>query len=331
MQRDELFFQLLRLSLGQTVEIAATPDDEEWQWLHQTATRQSLLGVLWLGIQRLAQEQQPPMTLSLQWASEAERISGLNQLLNTEAARLTQLFAQLGRRTAILKGQANARLYPEPQSRQPGDIDIWVEGGRESVLTMLTELGMMPDDQELATSYHHVHLSPTEDGVTVEIHFRPSSGNFNPMTNRRLQRWLEKEIADTIPSSTGDGEFNSPSVRFALVMQLAHIQRHFLASGVGLRQVCDYYYLLQTATADDRHFVAKNLRRFGLRNIGGALMWVLGETLHLDKALRQHLCSHRQLWLFCPQLAARPVATFPVQQAPTAEADAIRRQGNDVG
>ena len=31
--------------------------------------------------------------------------------------------------TAILKGQANARLYPDKHARQPGDVDIWVEGG----------------------------------------------------------------------------------------------------------------------------------------------------------------------------------------------------------
>ena len=38
---------------------------------------------------------------------------------------------------AILKGQANARLYPDKFSRETGDIDIWVEGGRESVLALL--------------------------------------------------------------------------------------------------------------------------------------------------------------------------------------------------
>lgn len=30
-----------------------------------------------------------------------------------------------GHRTAILKGQANARLYPDKYARQPGDIDIF--------------------------------------------------------------------------------------------------------------------------------------------------------------------------------------------------------------
>ena len=36
--------------------------------------------------------------------------------------------------TFTLKGQANARLYPDKLSRQPGDIDLWVEGGYKSVV-----------------------------------------------------------------------------------------------------------------------------------------------------------------------------------------------------
>lgn len=90
-------------------------------------------------------------------------------------------------------------------------------------------------------SYHHVHLPENEQGVTVEAHFRPSSGNFNPITNRRLQLWLKKEILSATMVEEG---FCVPSIRFALVMQLAHIQRHFLGGGIGLRHVCDYYWLL---------------------------------------------------------------------------------------
>ena len=144
-------------------------------------------------------------------------------------------------------------------------------------------------------AYHHAHLPKNEKGVEVEIHFRPSSGHFSPITNRRLQQWLEQEIQHTELSPEG---FYVPSVRFALVMQLAHIQRHFLGEGVGLRQVCDYYWLLQNATDDDRQCVSAQLRRLGLLHAAGALMWVLGKVLHLPK--EQMLCkpdSYRGEWM----------------------------------
>ena len=286
-QCDDKFYQLLRLSLRLTRELPVETDAETWQQLYHTAVRQSLVGVCYQGVCLMPEGNRPPVETALQWATQAETIRGMNGLLYQEAARLTQQFAEKGRRTAILKGQTNARLYPDPYSRQPGDIDIWVEGGKESVLALL------PDHP--TASYHHVHLPTDEKGVVVEIHFRPASGNHNPLTNRRLQRWLEQEILTAEMVEEG---FCVPSVRFALVMQLAHIQRHFLSGGIGLRHICDYFLLLQQASPEDRQTIAPLLKPFGLAHTAGALMWVLAEVLQLEE---EKMCckkdSGRGEWL----------------------------------
>ena len=285
-QLDEKLFALVRAAMnGDAFEAPLTDDD--WRWLYKTAVRQSMLGVCYM------ERSDMPKDVAINWVTKAEMIKGLNALQYQEAARLTKLFAEAGRRSAILKGQANARLYPDSFLRQPGDIDIWVEGGKESVKALLADMHLIsPEDAE---SYHHVHLAPNEQGVIVEVHFRPSSGNFNPFTNRRLQQWLEQEIPHTTAVEQG---FNVPSVRFALMMQLAHVQRHFLAGGIGLRHICDYYMLLKNSTEEDRREVASHLDSFGLRHGAAALMWVLREVLHLDEALM--LCqpdSYRGKWM----------------------------------
>ena len=261
----------------------AYPSDDDWQKLYQMARQQSLVGVLYM----VASRQRMPLEIAMQWASEAEQLRGLNHLMNDQAAMLTEEFRSKGLRTVILKGQANARLYPDPLSRQPGDIDIWAEGGRKKVMALLGVKSTL--------SYHHVHLPANEKGVVVEVHFRPSSGNYNPLTNRRLQRWLEQEI---LPATKVEENFYVPSIRFALVMQLSHIQRHFLSSGVGLRQVCDYYQLLRHASEEELREVAVLIAPFGLRHIGEALMWVLREIFGLEDGLM--LCaqdSYRGEWL----------------------------------
>lgn len=117
--------------------------DDEWRWLYKEATRQSLLGVCYVNRADM------PKDLAMCWAPAVETIRGLNKLLNGEAARLTRLFADQGRKATILKGQANARLYPDPYLRQPGDIDIWVEGGRDSVIALLDEMHILSDDNML--------------------------------------------------------------------------------------------------------------------------------------------------------------------------------------
>ena len=279
----ENFFALLRLGLGMEgqapSEFSLTP--EEWAMLYEMATRQSVLGVAYAGIQRLPKDAQPPMELAFQWASEAETICGHNRLVNGVAARLTELFAAEGRRSAILKGPANARLYPDPGMRQCGDIDIWVEGGRAEIESLLLKKGMLhvPDSSvPRPESSHHFHLPEPIDGVEVEVHFRPSSGNQNPFSNARLQKFLESELENPVQTDAG---FWSPSVRFALVMQLAHIQRHLLTSGIGFRQLVDYLVLLKCSSAADRDFVSSRLRCFGLNRTAGALMWVLRYRLGL--------------------------------------------------
>jgi hypothetical protein len=299
-QSNQLFFSLLRTAMTDE-PFEPVSSAQEWSELYEMADRQSVMGVCYTALSRLSGEQKPPLDLMMQWMGEAETIRGLNELQNHEAARLTRLFSEQGRKTAILKGQANARLYPDKLSRQVGDIDIWVEGGHESVVALLTKMGLIDGlgkrmaEGKALDSYHHIHIPPTKQGVIVEVHFRPSSGNRNPVTNRRLQEWLEQEIQNTTSVEQG---FNVPSVRFALMMQLAHIQRHFLAGGIGLRHICDYYLLLQNSTAEDRREVASRLKAFGLQPIADALMWLLGEVLHLDEAMM--LCegeSYRGEWL----------------------------------
>ena len=300
----QVFFGLLRLAVSGTPYEVSPMTDEDWAVLYRMAHQQSLKGLLYAAVSQLPTGQHPPMELAMQWISEAEANRGMNDLQNHEAARLTKLFGDAGRRTAILKGQANARLYPDKLSRQPGDIDIWVEGGRESVIDLLISMGLLDEKPTISnagkrdkatTSYHHAHLPATKDGIAVEVHYRPSSGNFNPWTNRPLQAWLEREIQQTTLVEEG---FYVPSTRFAMMMQLAHIQRHFLGGGIGMRHVCDYYLLLQNATEADRKEVAARLRSFGLHQTAGALMWVLGEVLQLRAELM--ICptdSYRGEWM----------------------------------
>lgn len=280
------FFSFLRLALnGGPLEVDLV--EEDWESLLYLSQRQSLSGVVW----PVVKNQKLPLDIAFQWIGLAERIRGLNELQNKEAARLTRVFEEAGRKSVILKGQANARLYPDRLTRHPGDIDIWVEGGRESVLELLIGLGLLNERPTIANvgkknkataTNHHIQLPAAKDGVGVEVHFRPSSGNFSPWTNRRLQEWLEREILSVIMVEEG---FNVPSIRFALVMQLSHIQRHFLREGVGMRQICDYYWLLRNSISEDRQEVSGVLGRFGLRRTAGALMWLLGETLRLDDEL----------------------------------------------
>ena len=314
---ENLFFELLQLALGIREGLSRRLTVEEWRKVYEEAKRQSLIGVMFCAVERMPQEWRPEAGLLMEWIGWTARIEELNLLMDREAARLTSLFEAEGLRTAILKGQANARLYKSAthdlkettgdtvrlaNRRQPGDIDIWVDGGREKVVETLVKTGLVSKREDVAegfcpgkamTAYHHVHLPMNENGITVEVHFRPSSGNFNKITNRRLQRYL----SETMDEWRTEKGFNVPSRRFALVMQLAHIQRHFFDGGIGMRQLVDYYFLLKESTVE-ADVTETLLRRLGLRRIAGAVMWVIQEVFCLDRQLM--LCEpdeRRGKWL----------------------------------
>lgn len=302
----EVFFALLRLSLqgdavptsskNKAIESKAFPfteplTAEQWEQLFVLSKKQALMGVIYRGVQRLPASLQPPQELKDKWSKVAIRIMANNSLMNGTAAKLTQIFAERGRRTVILKGQANALLYPEPLLRQAGDIDILVEGGRGSVLKLLKEMGVMEGVGIDEISNLHVHLSstkfdesPTRKGISVEIHFVPTYNN-SPFTTRAMCKFLAREISKPGAVNLSVGGFNCPPMTFALVMQLSHLSKHFYDEGIGLRQLADYHQLLIHSTEADRALVRKNLKNFGLHHIAGATMYVLSEIFKSPKDL----------------------------------------------
>lgn len=296
--KTESLYEMLRIAMG--VESPKLSDFSkfeacEWEILYDEALKQLLAAVVFSVIDKLPQNQRPSRQQIFQWALDAETVKGHNLFLNKEAARLTKIFAVQGWKSVILKGPANARLYPNPYLRQTGDIDIWVDADRESIVELIKKSGFKVDEVYFL-SEHHIKFT-SDCGAIVEAHYKPSSGNFNPITSRRLLSFLEKEIQTS--EFTPEG-FYVPSIKFALVMQLAHIQHHFFAGGIGLRQLVDYFVLLEHSTRQDRYEIKVCLKKFGLHNICEAVMWILGHILNLDPS--KMLCEPSE-WLGKKMLA----------------------------
>lgn len=275
------------------------PSIKDWNALFLFMQQQALLGVGFRGIERMKEAGvDVPRDVVLKWYAVNEQIRQRNVDMNQKCARLTQLFESEEHRTAILKGQANARLYSDSFSRQSGDIDIYVDGGYEKVVSLLQRMGMVDSSNigeyehegEATRTYHHIHLPTNGQGIDVEIHFRPSSGVWNPFANKRLQQFLEGEIAQE--NELVEEGFRVPTLLFALIMQLAHIQQHLFDMGVGLRQIMDYYYLLRHRMDSGAYVEISEqlLKKVGLWKMARAMMWV-----------QQHLFGLEPQYMIAPE------------------------------
>ena len=275
---DAIFCQLLQIALGVTHDFPYTPNENEWQSLFQMAKQQCVLGVAYNAIPLLPQGSRPPRKITLNWSGAAETMRGANRLINQEAARYTGLFAERGLRSAILKGPANARLYPDPLSRQAGDIDIWVSEKREQLNSLLMDMGLVSGLKTVKQTSMHISFQG-ENGIHIEVHFHVADVL---RRKKEFQKLLNAELEDTTITPEG---FYSPSIRFALIMQLAHLYGHCYSGGIGLKQYMDYFILLMHSTEADRAFARQQIQRFHLVHACAAIMSVLEKVFALPRGL----------------------------------------------
>ena len=274
-----LFVELIQVALSFKTSLSYVPSDEDWQEAYQLAEKQALIGLLFSAIEILNEKGEtaiPPMSLFYQWTGLMLNTETQNKRLNEAAEHLTRIFKNGGLRCCVLKGQGIARLYQQPLRRQPGDIDLWVEGGRERVLKFLKDsyfgLGKVV--------IHHVDARII-DGVETEIHFIPVY-SCNPFLHHRLQRYFRQHADEQFSNIDKELGFAYPILRFNAVYILAHIYMHFLYEGIGLRQIVDYYYVLKNLDDEGRNQAMSDIKKVGLQKFAGAVMFVLQRVCGMD-------------------------------------------------
>lgn len=251
------------------------------------AKKQSLVGVCFAALQRLGADADEGFARIgmnemqyLTWMGMAAKIQQRNEIVNHQCVALQKRLSDDGLSSVILKGQGIGQLYGTLRGlRQSGDIDVWISGCREKTLSYVQKVS--PTNE---VTWLHTQLKIFEE-TEVEIHFMPTYMRC-PWLNRRLQKWIKNyEGFDKF----GVNEcIKVPSIEFNLVFLLLHIFRHLLGEGVGLRQVMDYYYVLQqpqgifcgSSRNDDTLKLLKQLR---LQRFASGLMWVMHEVFGLKR------------------------------------------------
>ena len=260
-----------------------------------------------------------PETLYLNWMGMAAQINMKNELVNRQCVEVQKRLAAEGFRSSILKGQGIAALYrlhendndpsassgtnencrqggsinPKPSTinlsgfRQSGDIDIYVDCGREKAIEYARSV-----QGDVDWDYKHLHLNVFED-TAVEMHYVPEVF-LNLRKNRKLQKWFREnqkmifneneDVNENDPSAGSgtslSGEMVCPSVEFNLFYILLHTYRHFLYEGVGMRQLMDYYFVLRASNsnADSNANLIALLKEFGMTRFASGVMWIMAHV-----------------------------------------------------
>ena len=242
------FFAFLKYCLGSKKDMSRVIAGMDWQELYSFASKQALLGLCFDGIERLGKEypeelKQNPIgrELLMTWMGKAQQIRRQNMKVNAVAGKLFSMLREDGMRCCVLKGQGNALMYPNPYSRTPGDIDVWIDASRERIMEYTQKRFELGDDIRLQ------HLETSLDGVPVELHFFPCSMN-NPIYHTRLQKWFRRnadlQCSHIVGLPDGAGDIAIPTSPFNVVYQLTHLYHHFFDEGIGMRQIIDYFLVV---------------------------------------------------------------------------------------
>lgn len=276
----EILFKLLRLSTGAQESYFPVLTEAEWQTIYDLSVQQSVLGVVFGGIEKLPNDRWPDKMMSMKFYAQVKYIRSFAEQAAEASVSSVRHFSRENRRSVILKGASAAALYPAPELRSAGDVDIWVEGSRRGIIRFCREV-----NPAAKVYYHHIPLAKV-NGVEVEVHITPTWMN-NPFANARLQRWFKAFWADEshmVSAPCADREIPVLDLSYNRVFLLIHIFRHVFTDGVGLRHLMDYYYLLRQGTDEaEKAEVMAFLNSLNLAGFAAAVMYVLREVFNLPR------------------------------------------------
>ena len=219
--------------------------------------------------------------LYLTWMGMAAKIQQRNQIVDEQCGALQKRLSAKGFRSCILKGQGVGRLYAEHLRglRQSGDIDIFVDCGFKDAMTYcIKSFGHVDFD------YMNAHIPIYED-TEVELHWTLQVMT-NLFYNAKLQRWVESNKNEILGSemSSVDTPFSTPTLKINRFYILLHAYNHMMGEGLGLRQLMDYYFVLQSEIATDecKKESCELMKSFGMKKFASAVMWIMQDVFGLN-------------------------------------------------
>ncbi len=251
--------------------------DVNWIAIYKLSQEQTVVAVIWDGIEKLPLELRPDKALSFKWYGFIVRNEQTNRAINSRVAEIFELYKSAGLHPILLKGAGIASLYHNPLRRGCGDIDIFVGGDEEcEIANDLVEdklQGINLDKLEKKHKYDYHTMLKLPDGLTIENHTRFTS-NFTPAITRRF----ENQLASWYPQNSGYADIAEQQIEvspldFNVQYIFIHMYRHFFSVGVGLRQICDWAVLINKL--DNKNIELIGYKK-GWQTMAGFLVEYLG-------------------------------------------------------
>ena len=273
---EQLFLQALRAALrGQTAEPAGDATEADWQAVFALAQTHKVLPLVYEAVYPL-----PGLRGTAAAAAARRRVMGQVAVQTRKTAEFLALYRQLqaaGLQPLVVKGIVCRSLYPKPDLRPSGDEDLLAAPGTADACRAVLEAYGLQAEPGTLDAYETAYRKP--DGpLYVELHrslFPPEAAAYGAWN-----RFFEDAFRRAVPQTLPGGTVYTLCPTDHLFYLLCHAFKHFLHSGVGIRQVCDILLFAERYAAQlDWETIAANCRAIRAEGFAAALFCIGQEQL----------------------------------------------------
>lgn len=230
----------LSLSLQPSGKASFTPSltAQEWAQLLALADRHEVLSLL----ENVLDPDELPKEQRQHLQSKTARTVHKGIQLQVLNAKLTELLEKEGIVAVTLKGCAVSRFYPVPEFRKTTDVDLFV-GNKEDAkkaVQLLCANGWLPSSQWQA-NHHFVLISGKKE--VVELHTSWAEAFKEKHLNQYLEKLQKESSQHCQPVECQGLKVYAYETAWQGFYLLFHMLQHFVASGFGLRNLCDWVVL----------------------------------------------------------------------------------------
>ena len=282
---DTTVYELLRVAIGNREYLTRPLSAAEWETVYYICELQAVLGIAFVGIQKLPKEQMPPSELFAKWQKDAQKEKEIRERVTEICRKACETHERNGFYSCVLmpgpikvRGERlesrDERL--EVRGGDPKDVDIlcWSKDKKDGKRTIVEYVNF----QYVASTKHikpkvvRHHVNFASGNIPLEVHFKSDYLNC-PWYNKRYEAW----IGEMVERSSKSDSCELP-VEFYVVYQLLHLYKKLFCEGIRFGHLVEYYYTLREFKDEGLEVRDKSLEiigRLGMKKFAGAVMYVL--------------------------------------------------------
>lgn len=255
-------------------EIAEDLNGIDWHVFLKMATEHAVTPLLYSGVNQVSDVPQGVFDI-------IERFAVRSTILSDRMSKSqNELFECLNRyniKAAVIKGTSVAAFYRHPEVRMTGDIDILIAPEDMSACS-----GALSDSGFIHCGTTDIHTSFKKERVTVEVHGKVTRYPDTPK-GEYASRYMLGALNEL--STHSMGKYDYPMLRdpYHLASLLLHMERHIGASGIGLKQLCDWAVAVKAVDPENISEIKEELNNCGLLHFSGVLTGVCEKYLGMPK------------------------------------------------